>query len=108
MDTNSVRKQNADSQQRTNFNTSMQNFPRGLINTAFSLNSGVSREEIPPLPTGPQNVLKYYINLLTDYEKGEVLDFETIYFLGKCKKDKVDQKKKPKTDNQDSKMLDDE
>lgn len=31
---------------------------------------------------------------LTDYEKAEVLDYQTIYFLGKSKKDKVDQKKK--------------
>jgi hypothetical protein len=27
---------------------------------------------------------------LTDYEKGEVLDFDKIYYLGKTKKDKVD------------------
>lgn len=95
MDTNpSNRKNNIDSQQRTNFNTSMQNIPRGLINTAFSLNSAVSREEIPLLPLNPQKVLKYYISELTDYEKAEVLDFDTVYFLGKSKANKVDHKKK--------------
>lgn len=39
-------------------------------------------------------MLKYYISELTDYEKAEVLDFDTIYFVGKCKANKVDQKKK--------------
>jgi hypothetical protein len=54
IDTNSNRKQtNNDSQQRTNFNTSMQNIPRGLINTAFSLSSIASRDELPSLPTTP-------------------------------------------------------
>jgi hypothetical protein len=37
--------------------------------------------------------LKFYIDELTDYEKGEVLDYETIHFLGKNKKDKVDGEK---------------
>lgn len=72
----------------------MQNLPRGLINTAFSLNSGAS-QEVPALPLPPQKVLKYYMQELTDYEKAEVLDFATIYFLGKSKANKVDQKKKP-------------
>ena len=90
MDTNSNRKQTTDSQQRTNFNTSMQNIPRGIINTAFSLNSAVSRDEVPPLPTTPQNILKYYIHELTDYEKGEILDYDMIYFLGKSRDKKAD------------------
>ena len=47
----------------------------------------------PPLPTTPQNILKFYIDELTDYEKGEVLDYDKIYFLGKNKKDKVDGEK---------------
>lgn len=50
----------------------------------------VSRDEIPPLPTTPQNILKYYIHQLTDYEKGEVLDYDMIYFLGKSREKKVD------------------
>ena len=90
--TNDTSNKNPDSQQRTNFNTSMQNFPRGIINTAFSLNSSISKEEIPPLPAKPQIILKHYIKELTDYEKGEVLDFDMVYFLGKSKKDKVDEK----------------
>lgn len=44
----------------------------------------------PALPTTPQNILKFYIHELTDYEKGEVLDYETIYFLGKSREKKVD------------------
>jgi hypothetical protein len=86
-DTGSVRKNATDSQQRVNFNTSIQ--PRGIVNTTFSLGSSASRDEIPCLPTTPQNILKYYINELTDYEKGEILDYTTIYFLGKSKNDKV-------------------
>lgn len=51
----------------------------------------VSREnEIPALPTTPQNILRYYINDLSDYEKGEILDYDKIYFLGKSKEKKVD------------------
>jgi hypothetical protein len=68
--------------------------PRGLINTAFSLSSVASRVENvtpkPALPTTPQNILKYYIKEITDYEKGEVLDYEMIYFLGKSREAKND------------------
>ena len=73
----------------------MQNVPRGLINTAFSLSSVTSKDEIviPTLPTTPQNILRYYIHELTDYEKAEVLDYDMIYFLGKSRDKKVDQKK---------------
>lgn len=69
--------------------------PRGLINTAFSLSSVTSKDEIviPALPTTPQNILRYYIQELTDYEKAEVLDYDMIYFLGKSRDKKVDQKK---------------
>lgn len=94
-DTNSNRKTMVDSQGRTNFNTSMQNLPRGLINTAFSLNSNsTANQDIPSLPLPPQKILKFYMQELTDYEKAEVLDFQMIYFLGKSKAAKVDQKKK--------------
>jgi hypothetical protein len=44
---------------------------------------------VPALPTTPQNILRFYINELTEYEKAEVLDFELIYFFGKNKNDKV-------------------
>jgi hypothetical protein len=60
-----------------------------LINTAFSLNSVVSQEYFPILPTTPTNILKFYIQDLTEYEKAEVLDFEQIYFLGRNTKDKI-------------------
>ena len=79
--------------QRTAVNTSLQNVPRGLINTAFSLSSVVSLEQQKPsLPTTPQNILKYYLNELTDYEKGEILDYDKIYYLGQKDK-KVDASK---------------
>ena len=87
-DTGSIRKLATDSQQRVNFNTSIQ--PRGIINT--SLGSEASRDEVPSLPTTAQNILKYYINELTEYEKGEILDYDMIYFLGKSKNDKVNGK----------------
>jgi hypothetical protein len=38
-------------------------------------------------------VLKHYINELTDYEKGEILDYDMIYFLGLSRSDKVDEKR---------------
>ena len=37
-------------------------------------------------------ILKHYIQELTDYEKGEVLDFDLVYFLGKSRKAKVNEK----------------
>ena len=70
----------------------MQNIPRGLINTAFSLSSIASRDELPSLPTTPQNILRYYINQLTDYEKGEILDYDQIYYFGNNKNSKVNGK----------------
>lgn len=82
----------------------MQNIPRGLINTntAFSLSSVTSKDEvIPPLPTTPQNILRYYIQELTDYEKGEILDYEMIYFLGNSRQKKVDQKAQKADQKQD-------
>jgi hypothetical protein len=77
-----------------NINTSIVNQPRGLINTAFSLSSVASRDERPELPTTPQNILRYYINELSDYEKAEVLDYDMIYFLGNKEK-KVDGVQQP-------------
>lgn len=35
----------------------------------------------------PGKALKLFLNQLTDYEKGEILDYQEIYFLGlKCQK----------------------
>ena len=76
----------------------MQNIPRGLINTAFSLSSIASRDELPSLPTTPQNILRYYINQLTDYEKGEILDYDQIYYFGNNKNLKVDGKSSQSND----------
>jgi hypothetical protein len=36
--------------------------------------------------------LRYYIDFLTDFEKGEILDYDQIYFIGKNKSLKVDGK----------------
>ncbi|KAM3143271.1 hypothetical protein pb186bvf_004603 [Paramecium bursaria] len=36
----------------------------------------------PPLPQSSQNVVKYYVDDLTTFEKGEVLEYETIFYLG--------------------------
>jgi dual specificity tyrosine-phosphorylation-regulated kinase 2/3/4 len=30
----------------------------------------------------PSKALKLFLNQLTDYEKGEILDYQEIYFLG--------------------------
>lgn len=30
----------------------------------------------------PGKALKLYLNQLTDYEKGEILDYQEVYFLG--------------------------
>lgn len=75
------------------FNTSIQNIPRGLINTAFSLSSVASKEEKPSLPLTPQNVLRHYYDRLSEFEKVEVLDYEKIYFLGQTLDKKVNSKK---------------
>lgn len=81
-----------------------ENLAPGIFTSEFSQNSIASRKEVPPLPTSPQNVLKFYIDKLTDYEKGEVLDYEMVYFLGNYKKDKVDANLKDfKEPNDDSK-----
>jgi hypothetical protein len=45
---------------------------------------------VPQLPTTPQNILRYYLDQLTDFEKGEILDYDMIYFIGNSKADKVD------------------
>lgn len=33
-------------------------------------------------PITPAKALKYFLNYITDYEKGEILDYRQIYFLG--------------------------
>lgn len=77
-----------------------------MFTSEFSQNSIASRKEVPPLPTSPQNILKFYIDKLTDYEKGEVLDYEVVYFLGLSKKEKVDANikdfKEPQDDSKSS------
>ena len=62
----------------------------------------VSKEEqVPALPTTPQNILRYYFEQLTDYEKAEILDYDTIYFIGVPKSKKVDGKQQ-QTEKQDT------
>jgi len=34
------------------------------------------------LPCTPEQALKHYIELLTDYEKGEILDYPEVYYFG--------------------------
>ena len=38
-------------------------------------------EEIA-FPMTAAKALKYYMNYITDFEKGEILDFKQVYFLG--------------------------
>lgn len=33
-------------------------------------------------PINPPKALKFFMNNLTDFEKGEILDYKQIYFLG--------------------------
>lgn len=40
------------------------------------------QSEKPEFPLGPGKALKLYMNKFSDYEKGEILDFRQIYFLG--------------------------
>lgn len=39
-------------------------------------------------PITPAKALKFFMNELTDYEKGEILDYKNVYFLG-IKADKI-------------------
>jgi len=40
------------------------------------------QQEIPQFPMKPQDALRYYGNLLTEFEKTEILDFPEVYFIG--------------------------
>jgi len=40
------------------------------------------QQEIPQFPMKPQDALRYYGNLLTDFEKTEILEFQEVYFIG--------------------------
>jgi len=40
------------------------------------------QSEKPEFPLGPGKALKLFMKKLSDYEKGEILDFRQVYFLG--------------------------
>lgn len=46
------------------------------------------REEDFSMPCTAAKALKHFMKELTDYEKGEILDFKQIYFIGKRKEAK--------------------
>eukprot|EP00826_Nyctotherus_ovalis_P011001 TRINITY_DN12872_c0_g1_i3.p1 TRINITY_DN12872_c0_g1~~TRINITY_DN12872_c0_g1_i3.p1 ORF type:complete len:405 (+),score=45.91 TRINITY_DN12872_c0_g1_i3:120-1334(+) len=41
-----------------------------------------SIKQAPSFPLTPMQVLRYFAGSLADYEKGEILDYENIYFIG--------------------------
>jgi hypothetical protein len=43
-------------------------------------------EPLPSIPMTAGKALKFHLNDMSDYEKGEVLDYKEIYFLGKTDK----------------------
>lgn len=43
---------------------------------------GRATEDLPSFPITPAKALKLFMNQLTDYEKGEILDYKQIYYLG--------------------------
>jgi hypothetical protein len=62
------------------------------MGTTLSLPSHTSPcgpHEIPKFPMSAQAALKYYGQMLTDYEKKEILDYPMIYFIGLSKEKKT-------------------
>lgn len=53
----------------------------GQKNEVKSLSSARVPEEVQ-YPLTPAKALKLFMQYLTDYEKGEILDYKQIYFLG--------------------------
>ncbi len=39
-------------------------------------------DEVVKFPMKPSKALKLFLNQLSDYEKGEMLDYQEVYFLG--------------------------
>jgi hypothetical protein len=59
------------------------NVHRQAVGTTFSFKSRATPEvEVPKFPMSPQDCLKYFGNVLTEYEKKEILDYPEIYFIG--------------------------
>lgn len=44
--------------------------------------TGRISDKLPEFPIGPGKALKYFMPKLTDFEKGEILDYREIHFLG--------------------------
>ena len=62
------------------------------MGTAFSFKSHMSPEmpiELPKFPMSAQMALRYYGNLLTEYEKKEIVEYPMVYFLGASKDKKI-------------------
>lgn len=45
--------------------------------------------EILDFPLKPGKAIKHYQNVLTDYEKGEILDFKQVWYAGENCKTKI-------------------
>lgn len=39
-------------------------------------------DEVIKFPMKPSKALKLFLNQMSDYEKGEILDYQEIFFLG--------------------------
>ena len=61
------------------------------MGTAFSLMSQHSPEviEVPQFPLTPQKALYFFSNLLTEYEKKEILDYPEVWYVGAAMTQKV-------------------
>ena len=44
-------------------------------------NKSINLDDIT-FPINPPKALKFFMNYLTDYEKGEILDYKYVYFIG--------------------------
>jgi len=71
------------SNERTHCNSSIINAHRQGLGTVFSFKSQkIAQPEIPSFPISPTDAIRFYGSVLTEFEKTEILEYPSIYFLG--------------------------
>jgi hypothetical protein len=71
------------SNERNHCNSSIINAHRQGLGTVFSFKSQkVPQQEVPSFPMSPTDAIRFYGSILTEFEKTEILEYPTIYFIG--------------------------
>lgn len=79
----------ASTHERTYCNSSVQQH-RQHLGTVFSFKSQIMMQsELPQFPMKPLDAVRYYGNLLTEFEKTEILEYPEIYFIGTTQAQKI-------------------